>query len=177
MSEQFTAQDLAFLDTVDQTLTLRCCCQYNGHGGYCQDEAAVTIKFHIPHICRHPNLVNTKRVDENGCVTQFLCVRCYWEVRQFSEAKIAQTIAMCQQLSGICCHCGFVLRSIMFGEQHMIDVCPRCHTPRIEFHPVCGTGVRDDDGRTFGCGAPLQHYTDVIRSEEWMVPQQVRREQ
>lgn len=168
---QFSDQDLRFLEAAESTLTLRCCCQHDQHDGYCDGEAAVTIRFHVPHVCRHPALVRSQRVSTDGCATQILCLRCYWEVRSFCEAKIAQTRAVCAQLSGLCQHCGFVLRSVMFGVEHLLDVCPRCTTTRIEFTPVCGAGVQDKLGRRYGCGAPLQHHTDLIRSEEWMRPQ------
>lgn len=169
---QFSEQDLAFLNHADNTLTLRCLCQYQQHEGFCNEEAAVTIKFHLPHVCRTPALVEYGRVDENGCVTQFLCTKCYWEARQWVEAKIAQTLAAVQQMSSMCCHCGYVLRvhSRVTDEWVTFDVCPRCHTDRIEFRPVCGAGVADANGRTHGCGQPLAHYSDIIRSEEWLIP-------
>src|SRR3954466_13458320 len=97
---QFSDQDLQFLNDVGSKLTVRCCCQYEAHDGFCDEEAAVTIRFHVPHVCRHPRLVESKRVDETGALTQILCLKCYWEVRAFCEAKVAQTRAICAQLSG-----------------------------------------------------------------------------
>lgn len=171
MAETFSDQELAFLAAADNTVTLRCCCQFAGHGGFCDEQAAVTIKFHLPHLCKHPTLVESKRIDENGCVTQILCLKCYWEVRQFCVAKLAQTRAMCQALSAICQACGASLRAISGFRPLVLPVCPRCSQPRIQFDPVCGAGVRDKEGNSHGCGHPLNEYTDIIYHEEWMVPQ------
>lgn len=168
MSEQFTEDQLSFLASSLGKLAPTCMCEANHTNGMCGEEAAVTVKMHLPHICRHPDLVRAAKVDPAGCATQILCVRCYWEARHFTDAKLAQVRAVTHMMSGVCQSCGFGLRASLFDT--VLDMCPRCSTERIQFEPVCGAGVRDRDGNSHGCGKPLNTYTDVIVHEEWMVP-------
>lgn len=161
---EFSSADLDFLKAAEGALSVRCCCQFEQvHRGYCNQPAAVTIKMHLPHHCKRPDLIAQGVVDGDGNVTQILCRGCYQEVRDFCEAKIAQTHAICTQLSLQCQRCQFTLARYHEGTLSTFDACPRCATERIVFEPVCGAGKE-----SHGCGAPLLVYSDIIRNEVWM---------
>lgn len=160
----FSPAELAFLEAADSAVSVKCLCQFSNHGGtYCGEPAAVTIKMHLPHHCQRPDLRAQGIIDTDGNVTQILCSGCYKEARDFCEAKIAQTHAICQQLSCTCQGCNFPLAHYSQGVLGLHDVCPRCSAERIVFQPVCGAGRA-----AHGCGADLNIYTDIIRGEEWM---------
>lgn len=166
MATEFTKDELAFLDSVGAELkNVHCMCGFEGHGGKCMEIATVTIKLHIPHVCKQPRLAETHLLDQNGNITQLLCTKCFDEVRTFAESKLAQTIARCAELSSVCQQCSYPL-----GHPAVSDLtqCPHCGQPRILFSPVCGAGVTDKDGNSYGCGLPLRSYTDIIRHEEWL---------
>ena len=159
----FTAADLEFLSAAEGALAVRCLCRFPIHNGYCNEPAKVTIKMHLPHHCRRPDLIEQGVVDDDGNVTQILCEKCLQEARDYCEAKIAQTAAICMQLSTRCQKCDFGLAYYREGTLSTFDVCPRCAQERIVFLAKCGAGVG-----SFGCGAPLTVRTDIIRSEVWM---------
>lgn len=162
---EFSAADLAFLEAADSVLQLRCGCKFNGthppEG--CGHPAAVTIRMHLPHHCKRPDLIEQGVVDADGNVSQLLCGGCYHEARAFCEAKIAQTHAICMQLSTRCQTCEFPLGYYHEGSVVVHDVCPHCSSERIVFRAVCGAGAS-----SYGCGAPMNTHTDIIRSEVWL---------
>lgn len=156
-----------------------CTCQ-NGHDStgadgramkFCPNPAVVQAEIHIVHVCRHPDLVEKKFVNAHGNTTQLLCAPCLEKMRRFADAKIAQTRAKCTELSTTCQTCGqgLALRApAQPGGLVLLPVCPNCEQDRIQFEPVCGAGVLDKQGKSYGCGWPLRTHMDIIRSVDWL---------
>jgi hypothetical protein len=166
---------LAFLE--DKQGPLRCYCRFQTHkGDACNEPAIVQIEVHFPHVCRHPRMIEHGIVGALGTTTQFLCSTCYVECRNWCDAKLAQHRDRIALMSAMCQQCGFgplvgskpVATPV--GTAHtrtMLDRCPACGFDRVVFLPECGAGIKDSDGQSFGCGAKLETWRDIIRAERF----------
>lgn len=177
MSKQLSDKDLDYLAWLnDSHGVMSCMCRALDHphdpSKDCDAPAVVTVELHLPHMCRHPAMTQLGLVNAAGIGVQMLCGDCYVRLRAWADAKIAQQRALCQQLSLTCQRCGF---GPLIGPVHgdpepwarPLPLCPVCALPRIEFKPVCGSDRDKATGTSFGCGAPLTDWRDIIRGEKW----------
>lgn len=176
-----TEVDAAFGELAGAGLRDRptCGCEVRDHhpngDRWCGNAAKVQLRIHLVHVCRHPDTLRTGKVDPEGCTVQLMCLDCWRQMQIFANAKIAATRARCTTLSTSCQRCGngLALRApAQPGGVVLLRECPNCGLERIHFAPVCGSGVFDREGKSYGCGAALDSHLDVIRGVTWLDEQE-----